>query len=91
MLKLPVSSARHRPHYDDTHPACLRVRDGDDGLDVILHIAPVAAEHLADVDHHVQLLAAVGQRLARFGDFDGCDVSAMGKADCRAGFDCAAG
>ena len=49
-----------------------------------MHVAPVLAQHLADVDDHVQLAGAIGQRLLRLGDLDRGLVAAVREADGRA-------
>ena len=40
-----------------------RVRGVGDFLDLFPHVVPLAAEYLADVDNHVEFLAAVFERL----------------------------
>lgn len=61
----------------------------DDRGDVLPDVVPVAAQDLADVDDHIQFLAAVGKSPFGLGTLDcGC-VAAVRKADCRTGFDCA--
>jgi hypothetical protein len=58
--------------------------------DVPANVVPVAAEHLADVGHHVQLEAAIGQRLFGLRDLDGRGIAAVREPDHRARHDSAA-
>ena len=50
---------------DDLHLLARGVGHVDDGGDVVADGPPVAAQHLADVDDHVELLAAVLQGAGR--------------------------
>ena len=52
---------------NDLHLLSRGVGDIDHRPDVLADVIPFAAEYLADVDDHVQFLAAVGQRLLGLG------------------------
>lgn len=67
------------------------VGDVDDAADLVADVAPIAAEDFGNVDDHVQLLAAVGDGLFRFGDLDRGRVAAVREADRGAGHHGAAG
>ena len=54
---------------------------------LIPDILPISAPGLADIDYRIEFLAAVVERLAGFGKFDGGGVPAVGKANGRAGVD----
>ena len=49
--------------------------------DFIAHIVPVVAEHLADIDHHVDFLRTVQASLPGFGHFDGNSRSSVRETD----------
>ena len=52
--------------------------------DLVFHIIGVAVLQLADVEHHVQLLASFRQGLLRLGQLDGGLVRAVREPDHRA-------
>ncbi len=62
------------------------MRGFDHGADITADIVPVPAQDLADVDHHVQLLASIGEGAASLRHFDGGGVPTVREADGGAGF-----
>ena len=53
----------------------------DDGLQVAADVIPIPAEDLADVDDHVEFLAAVVEGGPRLGQLDGRRVAPVREAD----------
>jgi len=70
---------------DDRYFLAGRMGLFDHGVDIGGDVVPVPGEHLADIDDHVDFLAAVGEGLFGFGLFDSGRVAAMGEADGGAG------
>ena len=53
--------------------------------DILANVIPAATKHLADVHHHVQFLAAIGNRLFGLGFFHGRGMATMRKTNRGAG------
>src|SRR5687768_11814714 len=57
-----------------------------DSANVLPYVIPLPAEHLRNINWHVQFFTAVANRLLRLAFFDRRGMPAVRKADGRAGF-----
>ena len=56
----------------------------NDCPDIVRNVAPLPAQHLSDIDDHVQLTGGIAEGLTRLGLLDRRDVTAVREADGRA-------